>query len=121
MISHEDLSLFLVTDSVEKTVAEILRFYRVFHSMRFVKKQLVLRLQRPLSETALAELNETFSDVLAEGQFVQRAAFKEESDESQQAALPRLAFHFNRRNYGRLRELIDAINASEPAADAVSS
>jgi hypothetical protein len=30
--------------------------------------------------------------------------------------MPRLAFHFNRRNYGRLRQLIDAINAAEPPA-----
>jgi uncharacterized protein (TIGR00730 family) len=115
MISRADLSLYKICDSVDETVAEILQFYRVYHSMRFVRKQLVFRLKRPLADAAVAQLNESFSDVLADGQFVQRAAFKEETDEAQLVDLPRLAFHFNRRNYGRLRELIDAINASEPA------
>jgi uncharacterized protein (TIGR00730 family) len=114
MISRADQSLYKICDSVDETVAEVLQFYRVFHSMRFVRKQLVFRLQRPLSDAAVADLNESFGDVLADGEFVQRAAFKEETDESQLVDLPRLAFHFNRRNYGRLLELIDAINSSPP-------
>jgi hypothetical protein len=69
-----------------------------------------------LSDQTLTEINERFADVLADGQFVQRGAFKEESDEFRLVELPRLAFHFNRRNFGRLRELIDAINASTPPA-----
>jgi uncharacterized protein (TIGR00730 family) len=113
MISRADLSLYKICDSVDETVAEILQFYRVFHNMRFVRKQLVFRLKKALSEAAVAQINDSFSDLLADGQFVQRAAFKEETDEAQLVDLPRLAFHFNRRNYGRLRELIDAINASE--------
>ena len=34
----------------------------------------------------------------------------EERDEPLLASLPRLIFHFNRRNYGRLRQLIDCLN-----------
>jgi uncharacterized protein (TIGR00730 family) len=116
MISPADLSLYKIVDDVEATVAEIMQFYHVFHSMRFVRKQLVFRLQRALGDETLAHINEHFTDILVSGAFVQRAAFKEEADEFKLVELPRLAFHFNRRNFGRLRELIDAINASTPPA-----
>jgi uncharacterized protein (TIGR00730 family) len=116
MISPVDFSLYKVFDSVERTVDEVMHFYRTFHSMRFVRKQLVFRLSRPLPDATLAEINEEFADLLTKGEFVQRDAFKEEADEFRLTGMPRLAFHFNRRNYGRLRLLIDAINAAEPAA-----
>ena len=116
MISPVDLGLYKVCDSVEATVDEVMHFYRVFHSMRFVRKQLVFRLQRSLGEETLAKINAEFTDLLASGQFVERSALKEEADEFQLVELPRLAFQFNRRNYGRLRELIDVINASDPPA-----
>ena len=116
MISEVDFSLYKVFDAVDQTVDEITHFYRTFHSMRFVRKELVFRLHRRVSEETLAEINGDFSDLLAKGQFVQRDALKEEADEYRLTELPRLAFHFNRRNYGRLRQLIDVINASEPPA-----
>jgi uncharacterized protein (TIGR00730 family) len=116
MISEVDFSLYKVFDSVEQTVDEIMHFYRVFHSMRFVRKQLIFRLERALSDDAVRQINKEFGDLLAKGEFVQREAFKEEADEYRLTGLPRLAFHFNRRNYGRLRVLIDSINASAPPA-----
>jgi uncharacterized protein (TIGR00730 family) len=116
MISPVDFSLYKVFDSAEQTVEEIMHFYRTFHSMRFVRKQLVFRLLRPLPESDVAKINEDFADLLNKGEFVQRDAFKEEVDEYRLTGMPRLAFHFNRRNYGRLRQLIDAINAAEPPA-----
>ena len=69
MISPEDLSLFRVTDSVEETVAEILGFYRVFHSMEYLPNRLVLRLQQPLAEARLNALQQEFGDILADGNF----------------------------------------------------
>ena len=56
MISPEDLSLFRVTDSVEETVDEILRFYRVFHSMEYVNNRLMLRLRRPHRRPAAGDV-----------------------------------------------------------------
>ena len=44
MIGEEDLSLYRLTDRVEEAVEEILRFYRVYHSMRYVRSNLVFRL-----------------------------------------------------------------------------
>jgi uncharacterized protein (TIGR00730 family) len=114
MISPVDLSLYKISDSVDDTVGEIMHFYRTFHSMRFVRKQLVFRLQRSLGEAAVEEINRDFADLLSQGRFVEGDALKEEADEFRLTGLPRLAFHFNRRNYGRLRELIDRINATDP-------
>jgi uncharacterized protein (TIGR00730 family) len=111
MIALEDLSLFKVTDSVDETVDEILRFYRVFHSMEYVNGRLVLRLQNPLDDVRLAAINRDFADVLNDGTFSQQSAIPGESPKPELAGLSRLTFHFNRRSLGRLRQLIDTINA----------
>jgi uncharacterized protein (TIGR00730 family) len=110
MISPEDLHLYKLTDNYEEAQAEVLQFFRVYHSMRYVKSHLVIRLQQPLSLELLDAINREFIDLLTSGHFEQRAALELERDESDLAHLPRLVFAFNRRNLGRLRLLIDAIN-----------
>lgn len=112
MVSPEELSLFLVTDKLDEAVAEVLGFYRVFHSMQYVDHRLVLRLQRPLEAEHLAAIGHQFADLLADGEFRQQLGARGESDEPRLADLPRLEFRFNRRSQGRLRQLIDAINGS---------
>ena len=79
--------------------------------MRYVRTSLVFRLQQLPSEELLAEINDRFRDILVEGRFAVSEPLPEERDEKELAALPRLVFHFNRRAYGRLRQLIDCINA----------
>jgi uncharacterized protein (TIGR00730 family) len=110
LISPEDLALFKLTDSVDEAVSEVLNFYRVYHSMRYVRDELVLRLQRPLPEPLLERIRTEFADILEAGTFVQSEALPAEAADTHLAALPRLRFHFNRRNMGRLRMLIDVIN-----------
>lgn len=110
LISPEDLHLYCITDDCQRAVDEVLQFYRGYHSMRYVRERLVLRLQRPLSETALDEINRHYSDLLAAGQLTQTSALPEERDEPDLQDLPRLVLRFNRRSLGRLRELIDTIN-----------
>jgi hypothetical protein len=117
MISAEDVRLYRVTDSIPEAVREILGFYRIFHSMRYVRNQLVLRLKTPLSEELLDEVNARFSDILVEGQFRQSAALAEEKGEGELSELPRLVGHFDRRSLGRLRMLIDFINHPEEGID----
>ncbi|MBW3595959.1 MAG: TIGR00730 family Rossman fold protein [Planctomycetes bacterium] len=109
MISPEDLRLYKVTDDVVEAVDEIHRFYSVYHSMRYVRDRLVFRLRKPPSEALLAEINQDFNDILVDGRFSLSTPLSEE-DEPDLAELPRLVFHFNRRNLGRLRELIDCLN-----------
>ncbi|HEV3143734.1 MAG TPA: TIGR00730 family Rossman fold protein [Gemmataceae bacterium] len=110
MISPEDMSLFKVTDSVDEAVAEILNFYSVYHSMRYVDGELVLRLQRQISDQTLAKIQKEFAGMLDQGTFVQGPALPQEENETQILHLPRLRFWFDRRSLGRLRQLIDVIN-----------
>jgi len=110
LISEEDMSLFLVTSSVDEAVAEITRFYRVYHSSRTVGRNLVLRLNRRLPDELVAALGRDFADILVGAEPVQTAALEEEDDEPELASLPRLVLPFNRSSYGRLRQLIDRIN-----------
>ena len=112
-IAPEDLSLFRATDSVEETVAEILRFYRVFHSMEFVHGRLVLRLHQRLDRGRMAAIERDFADILADGDFRQQTAIVGEAARPDLADLTRLVFYFNRRSLGRLRQLIDTINIGD--------
>jgi uncharacterized protein (TIGR00730 family) len=118
MISPDDLSLYKLTDNVDVAVAEILQFFRVYHSMRYVKNKLVLRLKERPTDELLAGINAHFRDILASGDFAVSGALPEERDETVLASHARLVFRFNRRSLGRLRQLIDAINRGsvEPAA-----
>jgi len=112
MISAEDFSLFRITSSVEEAVREIHGYYRVFHSVRYVGRNLVIRIREPLAPDTLAALNRDFRDLLSEGSISQRKAFREEADETEIADLPRIVFRFNSGSHGRLRQLIDRLNAS---------
>src|SRR6266849_670594 len=74
MISPNDLALYKVTDSVAEAVAEVIGFYRVYHSMRFVNDSLVLRLQQSLPAEQIERFNSEFRDLLVDGAFVQTSA-----------------------------------------------
>jgi uncharacterized protein (TIGR00730 family) len=115
MISPQDLHLYKVTDSVEEAVKEITGFYRVYHSSRYVRDLLVLRLQQPLPQPFVASLAAEFADIIVSGTMVQRSAFTVERDDPHIAHLPRLAFRFDRTNFGRLRQMIDRINQAKTA------
>ena len=108
LISPEDVHLYRVTETVDEAVREILDFYRVLHSHRVVGEQLVLRLRRPLSPEALADLQQKFDDILKGPTEQVPGPLPAEGDEFPE--LPRLVLPFNRTSYGRLRQLIDFVN-----------
>lgn len=110
LISGEDTHLYHMTDSVDDACREVLNFYRVYHSMRYVRHRLVIRLNYPLPADRIAQMNEEFDNLLTEGSIEAIAALPEEKNEPEIAELPRLTLHFNRRNFGRLRQLIDFVN-----------
>jgi len=112
LISPGDLSLLRIVDNVADAQAEILKFYSVYDSMRYIRDDLVLRLQRPVSDEFLAELNRQFPDLLLSGAIERTTTHPYEADEDHLAEHPRLKLHFNRRQTGRLRQLIDVINTS---------
>ncbi len=79
--------------------------------LKVERNKLVLRLQQPVSTELIAEMEAEFSDILLEDQIVSSGPLPEERDEPLLAQLPRLVLRFNRRSLGRLRQLIDSINA----------
>ena len=110
LVSPHDLSLVRVTDSVEAAFDEVMRFYSVYDSMRYIREKLVLRLHSPISEELLEKLNVEFADILISGRIERTDAHPFELDEGHLINHSRLSLHFNRRDAARLRQLIDAIN-----------
>jgi hypothetical protein len=110
-IDTDDLSLFEIVASVEDAVARIDRFYRRYHSLRYVNGRCVLRLTAPLSSEQTRGLEAEFDDLLVVGGRIQAStALPEEADQPEIAHLPRLLVDFDRHRFGRLRQLIDRIN-----------
>ena len=113
LISPQDLHFFKITDQLDEAVEEICGFYRVFHSYRFVGSRLVLRLENRITRKALDRINEEFGDLLKKGKFELKKALKAEANEPNIANLPRIVFTPLLKNFGRFRQLIDALNAAE--------
>lgn len=110
LISFEDMHFCTVTDNVDTAVNEVTRFYHNYHSSRYSGDHFIVRLQRPISDGLLEKLNEDFVDILSRGHIKRSSAYREESDEPDLTHLPRLTLRFNRKNFGRLRQFIDALN-----------
>jgi uncharacterized protein (TIGR00730 family) len=116
LVDEDDCELFKLTDNIDVAVAEILKFYKNFHSYRWVRDRMVIRLQRALVPEAVAALNAKFSDILLGGEIVQGSALPEEKNEPELAHMPRLILTPNKRNFGRIRRLIDAVNEAATQA-----
>ena len=123
MIDPNDTCLYRIVETIEDAAAEVLGFYRNYHSLRWVGDTLVLRLEAAPTEDEVAGLSEQFSDVvdgpikLLEGPF----AAERRSDDFPELA--RVALRFDRVSYARLRQLIDALNTlpSAPPAPSVGT
>ena len=111
MISPADLNLYLVTDNCQEALDEVLQFFRVYHSMRYVGGNLVLRLVKEIPPEMFEAINRDFTDILADGKFVQSGPLEEEKNEPELSSMTRLVFKFDRRNHGRLRQMINLINS----------
>ena len=111
LISADDLNLYQITDSVDEAVKIVTRFYRNFHSSRFVHDLLVIRLKHAPSTTALEAMNEDYADIITGEPIRVIPPTDEEREDDDHLDLPRIAFGFNRRDYGRLRQLVDVLNS----------
>ena len=85
-------------------------FYSVYHSMRYVRGRLVLRLHRDPSPEFMDRLNDQFSSLCTTGRIDKTCADEVEQDEEHLLHLPRICLQFNRRDMGRLRQMVDVIN-----------
>ena len=111
-ISKSDLSLFKIVNDIDEVVEEIKTFYHNYHSYRFVKQDLVIRLNHPPAPGLIDQLNREFADIV-KGEVKETKPLPEESDDPGTLHLPRLLFHFNREDFARLRQMIDVINRAE--------
>ncbi|NJR65216.1 MAG: TIGR00730 family Rossman fold protein [Leptolyngbyaceae cyanobacterium CRU_2_3] len=109
LISEADLHLYTITDRVDVACETIASFYRVFHSSRYVEDRLVLRLNLELSDADLDYLNQNYSDLLVTGKISKIQALPQEASNGADD-LHRLILHFNRRDLGRLYQMIGEIN-----------
>ena len=113
LISKEDFNFIKIAHNVTAAVDHILLFYRNYSSSRWVGSQLVLRICKPLTEKALAELNKQFADLLRVGRIEQGGPLPQEKNQPEIWQLPRLILTPHRHEFGRYRQLIDAINLAE--------
>lgn len=112
LISGEDFSLFTITRDPFEAAQIIDDFYRIYHSSRWVGPTLVIRLNKHLSLENLATLEEEFSEIIAPGSRLEMIkAMPEEYDQPDLINLPRLAFRFNKRNYGLLKAFLRRLNS----------
>jgi hypothetical protein len=110
-ITASDFYLFENIDAADDAVEKINLFYRRYHSLRYVEKQLVIRLTSDIGLHAVEELKKRFSDIMQPSACMYLSGpLPEEADEPEIADLPRLVLNFNRKDFGKLRKLIDAIN-----------
>lgn len=112
LISGEDFGLFTITRDPLEAVQLIEDFYRNYHSMRFVRNKMVIRLNCMLTDEQVEILMSEFSAILAPGgRMRMNSALPEESDQPNLALLPRLVMEFNLRSYGLLNSFIRRINS----------
>lgn len=107
-ISPEDERLYYLAAGPEDAVEHVLKFYSRYHSSRYVKDMLVIRLQSRLQDQQIEILNKKYKKLIASGKIESSPPFPEETDHLD---LPRLAFQHTRNHFGLLRMLIDDINS----------
>ena len=109
-ISDEDINLFKQLSTPAEVTEYINHFYSTYHSIRYIENTACIRLNRSISASLLAEINNQFSHLVTSGEFQlsDNACFEKE-----QLLFPdkqRLLFNFNHKSYGGLITLINFIN-----------
>ena len=112
-IVEREMKFFKILTRAQAATEEITGFYRNFHSYRFVKQDLVIRLNHPPAPALIDRLNRDFADILTEGKISQTEPLCGEAEDPDTLHLHRLLVRFNREDFFRLRQMIDAINGVE--------
>jgi hypothetical protein len=110
LISPSDLALFLHTTDPVEACEHIWHFYANYHSQRYAGGKLILRLMHGPDDDQLEELNREFADIVVEGMIERAEPSAPEISDADALDTDRIAFVFDRRQFGRLRQLIDRLN-----------
>ncbi|MBA3603091.1 MAG: LOG family protein [Parachlamydiaceae bacterium] len=109
--SPADKNLYYIAKTPEEAVEHIRKFYHCYHSSRYVKDILVLRLNKTLSQRELGAINLKYKSLVASGEIAMSPPLPEETDHLD---LPRLTFHHTHSDFGLIRALINDINDFSP-------
>jgi hypothetical protein len=85
-------------------------YYSIYHSMRQVQDNLVIRLEKELPDASIRMLNASFRDIIKAGEITKTSALPNEEDEPSLWIKPRITFLYNKKSAGRLNEMILMIN-----------
>ncbi|MBE2203827.1 MAG: TIGR00730 family Rossman fold protein [Chthoniobacterales bacterium] len=113
LISQTDFHLFHITHDPDDAVNTITSFYKNFHSYRWVREKMVIRIQNKLTAAALEDLNRRFDSLLVADRIVQTTALPEERDDPSLAKLPRIVLTPDKHDFGSIRLLLNALNTAE--------
>ncbi len=110
-ISRDDFRLIETMNRPDDVVDRICRFYSRYHSLRYVGEQMVLRMAQPLEPAQVEALKNEYADILIPGGDMQLTGpLADEINEPELMHLSRLVVDFNKRDFGRLRQLVDTLN-----------
>ena len=110
LVNPEDTGLYFITTDAQAAANHIARFYRNYHSCRYLRDELYLRVAHAPTPAELADLNARFGEICMAGKIEVRATQTIDED-TLVPQYPRVVLKFDRRNLAKLRQLIDALNA----------
>lgn len=110
LVGEADRDLFHHTHDAVDAVRYLSDFYAVYHSLRYVGPQLVLRLNRPVGAEVAEALAVEFADIITAGGVEPIEVTPAERRDDDVVDLPRLALRFDHRGFGRLHQLIRRLN-----------
>ncbi|QGG95322.1 LOG family protein [Actinomarinicola tropica] len=114
LINAADLCLVHLTDDIDDAIDHIERFYRNYHSMRYVRRRLVIRHRHPLTDEELNSLGNEFASIMSGGGIERAEPSPAEIADDDVLDLHRFSFVFDQFGHARLRQLIDRLNELGP-------
>lgn len=112
-ISEEDFNLFYIAKDPQDAANHVTNFYKNYHSSRYVRDDLIIRINKRLRDEDIAILNEEFAVLVKSGKIVQCDAYPQEHDHLD---MPRIAFTHTRHKFGLVRKMIERINSFDAPA-----
>jgi uncharacterized protein (TIGR00730 family) len=110
LISPEDTNLYYITNDAQDAVDHIQKFYRNYHSCRYVKDELFLRVKHAPTPSELDQINAKFGEICTSGKIEVRKT-QVVDEETLVPDYWRIVLKFDRRSLAKLRLLIDTLNS----------
>jgi len=110
LLYKNDLNIFKIVHTVGEAVNEVVNFYKVYNSIRYVGSRTILRLNKALSDIQVDKLSKKYEDILVAGKIECCKPTPEEVKTKDKLDLFRLSMNFDKMSYGRLMSLIRDIN-----------